>query len=64
MSGQWLTVASVADDLDVSPRTVLRWIDRGEFPAVRLPGGRLRIKQADYAAFLERCATTKTGGTR
>jgi excisionase family DNA binding protein len=35
----FLTVAHVADELGVSTRTVQRWIDRGELPAVRLPGG-------------------------
>ena len=37
------TCAQVADELGVSTRTVLRWIDRGDLDAVRLPGGRLRV---------------------
>jgi excisionase family DNA binding protein len=53
VSAGWLTVAAVAGDLDVSPRTVLRWIDAGEFPAMRLPGGRLRIRTSDYAVWQE-----------
>ncbi len=56
MSG-YRTVASVAEDLEVSPRTVLRWVERGDLPAVRLPGGRLRIGEADLAAALERWQT-------
>ena len=54
----WLTVAVVAEDLDVSARTVLRWIGRGDLRAVRLPGGALRIAQADLAAMLDAGATT------
>jgi excisionase family DNA binding protein len=56
MSG-WLTVAAVADELEVSPRTVLRWIERGDLAAVRLPGGRLRIAQAEVDAKLVRWST-------
>jgi excisionase family DNA binding protein len=48
----WLTVASVADDLGVSPRTVLRWVERGELEALRLPGGRLRISHVAYSSWL------------
>lgn len=58
----WLTVAAIADDLGVSARTVLRWIDRGDLRAVRLPGGRMRIAQADLAAMLDAGATTRTRG--
>ena len=50
--------APVAEQLDLSPRTVLRWVERGDQAAVRLPGGRLRISKADLAAALERWATT------
>jgi excisionase family DNA binding protein len=48
----------VAETLDVSPRTVLRWIDAGELGALRLPGGQLRIPQTALAAFVEGHATT------
>jgi excisionase family DNA binding protein len=53
----WLTVATVAEELDVSARTVLRWVERGDLVAVRLPGGRLRIAQAEVDAKLERWST-------
>lgn len=52
MSG-FLTVAQVADELMVSPRTVCRWIDAGHLSAVRLPGGRIRISQTAFSAMLE-----------
>lgn len=45
----WLTVAQVAEQEQVSPRTVLRWIDDGYLRARRQPGGRLRIHRDWYA---------------
>jgi excisionase family DNA binding protein len=54
----YLRVADVAETLDVSPRTVLRWIAVGDLEALRLPGGRLRISQSAYSGFLAGCATT------
>ena len=36
MSG-YLTVAQVAEEVGVSARTVLRWLDAGELPCLRLP---------------------------
>lgn len=46
MSARWLTVAEVAEELGVSMRTVHRWISSGDMPAVRLPGGHLRIAES------------------
>jgi excisionase family DNA binding protein len=63
MSG-FLTCAQVAEDLGVSTRTVLRWIDRGDLPAVRLPGGRLRVSQADLAGRLSAWQTVSGGEER
>ncbi len=56
MSG-WLTLADVADELGVSLRTVARWVQTGELPALTLPGGRKRIRKADYTAWLEQRMT-------
>lgn len=47
----YLTVAQVADDLGFSTRTVLRWVADGDLPAIRTPGGRLRIPQSAYVAW-------------
>jgi excisionase family DNA binding protein len=58
----WLTVAAVADELEVSPRTVLRWIERGDLAAVKLPGGRLRVAPAELAARLEAWSTADPCG--
>jgi excisionase family DNA binding protein len=62
MSG-FLTVAAVAEELGFSPTTVLRWIDAGHLEAVRLPGGRLRISQSAWIAFLAERSTIPTGGS-
>lgn len=48
----WLTLADVAEHLDVSTRTVMRWVERGQFPAVLLPGGRKRIHRDAFRAWL------------
>lgn len=60
MSG-FLTVAEVAADLRVSPRTILRWVEAGDLVALRLPGGRLRIPETALAAWTtERMTTAAT----
>jgi excisionase family DNA binding protein len=41
--GHLLKARVVAELLDVSCETVLRWTRRGELPAVRLPGGQIRF---------------------
>lgn len=56
----YLTCAQVADELGVSTRTVLRWVDRGDLEAVRLPGGRLRVSETEVARCLASWSTKKT----
>ncbi len=46
-----LTISEVAEVCRVSPRTVRRWIERGEMPAHRL-GRQLRISEKDLKIFL------------
>jgi excisionase family DNA binding protein len=48
---KFYTVERVAEALEVSTRTVRRWIASGELPAHRL-GGVVRIAEADLKAFL------------
>jgi excisionase family DNA binding protein len=60
----YLTVAQVGEEVGVSARTVLRWVERGDLAAVKLPGGRLRIAQAELASRLEQWSTTSTGDGR
>ena len=57
MSGGYLTVAAVAEEAGFSPRTVLRWVEAGDLEAVRFPGGRLRIPQTAWMAFLAERST-------
>jgi excisionase family DNA binding protein len=45
MSDRLLTARQLAEMLDVSSETVLRWRRRGEIEAIRLPGGQLRFRQ-------------------
>jgi excisionase family DNA binding protein len=58
----YLTAADVAETVGVSTRTVLRWIDRGDLPAVRLPGGRLRVSQAALGEHLSAWSTSSSTG--
>ncbi len=62
MTGRLLTARAVADLLGVSPETVLRWTRRGELPALRLPGGAIRYREAELERWLEQRATTTRGG--
>ena len=53
----WLTPADVARSLQVSRRTVLRWIDAGTLPALRV-GSVVRISRQALAAW---CAARESG---
>lgn len=46
-----LTVADVADDGQISEKTVRRWIKQGFLPAVHL-GRNLRITRQDWQTFI------------
>ena len=53
-SSPMLTIARVAEQLDVSERTVRRWIDAKLLLAHRL-NRTIRISPSDLEAFLARC---------
>lgn len=54
-SSRHLTIIDVAERLQVSTRTVRRWIDQGELRIHRL-GRQLRVTEDDLALFLnQRC---------
>jgi excisionase family DNA binding protein len=55
---RFFTIADIADSLDVSTRTVRRWIKSGALPAHHM-GGIIRISEADFLAFL---AVRRGGG--
>lgn len=48
-----LTVVQVADKLQLSTKTIRRWIATRDLPALRL-GRQLRITEADLNGFLAR----------
>jgi excisionase family DNA binding protein len=55
-----LTAREVAELLNVSSETILRYTRRGELRGYRLPGtarGRLRYRRADVEAWLETRST-------
>ena len=48
---QYLTTGVVARHCGVSKVTVLRWIEKGNLVAFRLPGGQNRIHRDDFYTF-------------
>jgi excisionase family DNA binding protein len=48
---KYYSIQTVAEALEVSDRTIRRWIDRGDLVAHR-PGGVVRIAEEDLRAFL------------
>lgn len=52
-----LTPAQLAREWNVSPRTVLRYIERGYLKATRLPSGHHRISRADADAAVDALST-------
>jgi excisionase family DNA binding protein len=61
MTDRLLTARAVAELLDVSSETVLRWARRGELPAIKLPGGAIRFREDELEAWLSERATTVRG---
>jgi len=54
-SPEYVNTGFVAKRCGVSNTTVLRWIEKGELPAFRLPAGHYRIGRKDFADFLTNC---------
>ena len=51
---EYLTTGNVAKNCGVSKVTVLRWIEKGNLSAFKLPGGQNRIHRDDFYAFAEK----------
>ena len=49
---EYVTVGFIARRCGVSNTTVLRWIERGQLTAFRLPAGHYRIDSQNFAKFL------------
>lgn len=63
MTSRLLTAREVAEIVAVSTETVLRYVRRGILPAIRLPGGAVRFREADVDAWLTNQATTNMRST-
>lgn len=48
---EFFTTGAVARCCGVSKVTVLRWIEKGNMAAFKLPGGQNRIPRANFIAF-------------
>lgn len=57
MTDRLLTARALAEQLDVSAETVLRWARRGELPSIHLPGGAVRFREQEIERWLEQRAT-------
>lgn len=53
MPDRMLSIAEVAEYLNISAKTVYRLIEKGELPALKV-GARWRFKPEDLEAYLER----------
>ena len=62
MNERLLRAREVAEALDVSAETVLRWTRRGELPAVRLPSGAIRYRPGELDDWLDARAITAATG--
>jgi excisionase family DNA binding protein len=51
---EFISVGFIAKHCGVSNTTVLRWIDAGQLPAFRLPGGHHRISREALSQFLSK----------
>ena len=52
LNQEYISVGFIAKHCGVSNTTVLRWINAGQLPAFRLPGGHYRIGGEDLSQFL------------
>jgi excisionase family DNA binding protein len=55
---EWLSLTEAGKLLGVHPTTLRRWVDAGDVPHFRTPGGHRRFRTADLAAWMEGKQTT------
>ena len=60
MTDHLLTTRAVAEYLALSPETVLRRLQSGDLPGIRLGWNVLRLRERDVEAWLERCAEPRS----
>jgi excisionase family DNA binding protein len=53
MADGLLTARVLAEQLDVSAETVLRWARRREIPCLHLPGGAVRFREREVERWLD-----------
>lgn len=63
MTNRLLTARALAEQLDVSAETVLRWVRRQELPSIHLPGGGVRFREQEIERWLEERATPSRGAS-
>jgi excisionase family DNA binding protein len=51
---EYISVGFIAKHCGVSNTTVLRWINSGQLPAFKLPGGHFRVERSDFSSFLSK----------
>jgi excisionase family DNA binding protein len=56
MSTAYMTAKEIANEMQVTPAAVYKWIKAGKLPAVRA-GGAVRITRAAFAAFVQPAAS-------
>jgi excisionase family DNA binding protein len=54
MQDTFLTVAEIAEHLKVNQQTVRNWIEAGTLKAVRIGSRRVRVRESDLEAFIDR----------
>lgn len=57
-----LTARTVAERLEVSAETILRWVRQGKLPAIRLPSGAIRIPEPQLEEWLAARGTSGEDG--
>lgn len=54
MNKKALTTYDIADHCQVTPRTVIQWINEGKLKAYRTPGNHSRVQIGEFLGFLKR----------